>query len=335
MKHTFIGDVGMANMLSFDEKWFVDEEIEGFVVKAMMKRFWASELEILYRIDLLCNKLGIKYFANWGTLLGTVRHGGFIPWDDDIDITMLREDYQIFSDSVRAGKLGDGLHIVEDFVDSHYENLVSRVVNGLEISTDDKRMSTYHGCPYITGVDIDVLDNMAPDDEKDRVQREQIRFMLVKLSEIRKIENENENKNLIDSKVAEVEEILGIRIDRDKPLKLQLHKLISETGRRYEKTNGEKLTYTVLRMTRPEYDIVLDKSVVSDLIRLPFDRIMIPVPHRYHEVLKMLFGEDYMTPQLYTSDHDYPLYKYQEDVLCQELKKRKMSGMFFGINTGY
>ena len=54
------------------------------------------ELEILDYIDTLCKKHNINYIINYGTLIGAVRHQGFIPWDDDIDLSMPREDYQRF-----------------------------------------------------------------------------------------------------------------------------------------------------------------------------------------------------------------------------------------------
>ena len=50
-------------------------------------------LELMRFIDNVCNKYGIDYWITGGTLLGAVRHGGFIPWDDDIDISLMREDY--------------------------------------------------------------------------------------------------------------------------------------------------------------------------------------------------------------------------------------------------
>ncbi|WP_173474961.1 phosphorylcholine transferase LicD [Fibrobacter succinogenes] len=66
-----------------------------------VKKLQSIELEALLSIDAVCSKLGIKYFLVGGTLLGAVRHKGFIPWDDDIDIGMLRKDYEIFIDKAQ------------------------------------------------------------------------------------------------------------------------------------------------------------------------------------------------------------------------------------------
>ena len=54
------------------------------------------ELDILREVDALCRENGLTYYLGEGSMLGAIRHGGFIPWDDDLDILMPREDYETF-----------------------------------------------------------------------------------------------------------------------------------------------------------------------------------------------------------------------------------------------
>lgn len=75
-------------------KGFLDEEVRnGFKITTEMKKIWAVELDLLCEFQRVANKYGIRYIANGGTMLGAVRHGGFIPWDDDIDLMMMRKEY--------------------------------------------------------------------------------------------------------------------------------------------------------------------------------------------------------------------------------------------------
>ena len=94
-------------MLQFDKDFFLGETYQGFYVEPMMKCVWAAQLEVLEVIRGICEKHKIKYFAAYGTLLGAVRHKGFIPWDDDVDIMMLREDYERFMKLAPAEFSGD------------------------------------------------------------------------------------------------------------------------------------------------------------------------------------------------------------------------------------
>lgn len=77
-----------------------------------LRRLQLAELEVLQDIDRVCRDHGITYFLDSGTLLGAVRHGGFIPWDDDVDLGMMRVDYERFIE-VAPSALG------KDYVVAH------------------------------------------------------------------------------------------------------------------------------------------------------------------------------------------------------------------------
>ena len=69
------------------------ETICGFEVSAQMKRIWAMELDMVEKFVAVCQEHNLEYMIMGGTLLGAVRHKGFIPWDNDIDILMPRKDF--------------------------------------------------------------------------------------------------------------------------------------------------------------------------------------------------------------------------------------------------
>lgn len=78
------------------EDFFKEEVRCDYLVSEKMKRIWAVLMDMYLSFSEVCEKYGLKYFALGGTMLGAVRHNGFIPWDDDLDVGMLREDYEKF-----------------------------------------------------------------------------------------------------------------------------------------------------------------------------------------------------------------------------------------------
>ncbi len=103
----------------------------------MLRKLQLVELEVLLAIDAVCREYGITYFLDSGTALGAKRHGGFIPWDDDIDIGMPRKDYDKFLE-VAPAALGDGFTVANPENDDRLAGLFTKVwKNGTKFFTDE------------------------------------------------------------------------------------------------------------------------------------------------------------------------------------------------------
>lgn len=79
-----------------DRQYLLDEVKNDFLVDESRKKLWAIMLDMIVEFDKVCKKYDLTYYTIYGALLGAVRHKGFIPWDDDFDVAMPREDYERF-----------------------------------------------------------------------------------------------------------------------------------------------------------------------------------------------------------------------------------------------
>lgn len=318
-------------MIQFEESFFEEEVRDGFCIKRMMKRAWAAQMEVLMQIDEVCRRNGIRYFANWGTLLGAVRHGGFVPWDDDIDILMLREDYQRFC-NVAVSQLPDGYDVVNARRDKTYDNLIARVVNSRYLSCDRERLEAFHGCPYIVGVDIDVLDYKSRNPQEDELQIQLLSIVLNSVSAVRKHKRGEISLEELKNFLGQIEELCKYKFDYEKPLEQQLWVLGEYICMLYTEDDADELQGAIYRAAhRPNY--YLPKEWYSETIYLPFENVIeVPVPKAYDAVLRQQYGENYMTPVQKRGAHDYPFYAEQEEKLAQALKRKGISGEMFDID---
>ena len=78
------------------EDFFKEEVKCDYLISETQKMVWAMQLDLYLVFEEICKKYGLKYFVMYGSLLGAVRHNGFSPWDDDVDVAMPREDFDVF-----------------------------------------------------------------------------------------------------------------------------------------------------------------------------------------------------------------------------------------------
>lgn len=302
--------------MKFDKSFFEAEVRDGFYVTSEMKQVWAAQLEVLNDVDKACRENGIQYFAEWGTLLGAVRHHGFIPWDDDMDICMKRPDYNRF------------LEIAEKIMPSNYKiynlkshnndgNMVSRIINTDQISYDAEKLKKYHGVPYVIGLDIFPLDYISDNKEDDELQSNVIVMISSIMNVIKSIQDNNvqldeENLTQINMQLSQVENICGVTINREDDIVQQLNILIDRMCGIYRENEAEYITIMLLWVGGKNYRF--PKKYYDKAIRIPFENTTIPVPYAYDSILKKKYG-DYMQLVHTWDSHDYPFFESQKKII--------------------
>lgn len=171
----------MNNKKKFSEIVFTPE---------MLRSLQLIQLECLVELDRICTKHNINYSIDGGTLLGAVRHKGFIPWDDDIDVIMLRNEYEKFFEICKTEMDTDRFFLQEHRTDPYYRVGYSRIrrKNTVYIRAGQEHMK------HQTGVliDIFVLDN-SPDNSLLKYIHRALCFLFRKIlwSETGKIVSKN------------------------------------------------------------------------------------------------------------------------------------------------
>lgn len=253
-----------------------DEIRDGFLVMADRKKVWNRQLEIWQEIDRICRKHNIKYHAIYGTLLGAVRHKGFIPWDDDMDVCMLRPEfnrfYEIVDDELKGSIFEIRVKTSSAIAVSH-----SQTTGLIRKDLTDKTGSK--------GLLVDVFSmDIAPDGTKDGFSAtnaiNELMGTIYNFPAL--VEHANKGRRTLnDWSVIE-----GLHAVQDRAKQFEFLNVFAEGLFDWSKTVNW-LEYTCKDMTTKPYQ----KAWFDETIYLPFESVELPAPAAYDEILTTFYGD--------------------------------------------
>lgn len=311
-------------MLDFPKDFFEVQEIEGFRVDATMKTVWAAELEVLREIAEICERHEIIWYAAYGTLLGAIRHEGFIPWDDDMDIWMKRDDYMRFL-QVAPKELPEEYLVYSPLTDLGYLQFHSCVLNARSVSVSPKRLQDFHGCPFVVGVDVFPLDYLPREAKEQEKERELFDIISTTATMVNKEERTPENFVKLKKALAFLQTDCDVsfdpgllRPDQKDELVSKLYWLGNQVVMQFGKKTSNDL---VMYMDYINWNQkVYQKEWFKDVEYAPFEGFGMPVPAGYDSILKTIYG-DYHQRLRNATMHGYPMYKKQLEQMREMIRK--------------
>lgn len=256
-----------------------------------LKKAQEASLEILLAVDRICRANGIRYLMDAGTLLGAVRHGGFIPWDDDIDIAMTRENYEALKRLLRSGKnlLPDNMEFI---LPDEYRNgrafydFTPRIIyKNSRRHGDSREMDYYEGKLNHLWVDIFILDNLPDDPFLDRWTR-LCQKVIYGLSMPKRYRLELGKYSGMDRLRVAALSAAGRFFSMRRLFALQ-----ERLSRKYEKKHTRRLYYSNYQ---PDYlHDTLNREWSEQVTELTFEGHQLMAPAGFEEVLQEIYG-DYM-----------------------------------------
>ncbi len=313
-------------MVKFPVEFFEKEDRWEHPVGELMKRVWAAQIEVLQRVIAICEKYQLTYYMYWGSLLGTIRHKGFIPWDDDIDIALKRDDYIKFLE-VAMKELPQGYCLLNAYTQEEWGEYFSRITNSGGINYSEKWLEEYHGCPFSIGIDIFPL-YYIPDDEalaKEQVGLLQLIGQLCELIAYRQtLADTPENKEVICSYeetiwggITMLEQYSGYQFGEGRSVEGQLFMLYDQISGCYE---AEESSYLTAFPVHLKNGYRIPKELLEQTVLMPFENIMVSVPVGYEEILTKTYG-NYMVPRKGTSTHGEMFYEDQLNTLAKRIEE--------------
>lgn len=250
--------------------------------KNELRKLQLTQLEILKEVHNLCQKNNIVYYLVAGTLLGSVRHNGFIPWDVDIDVAMMRDDYEKFA-SICKTQLNHKFLYLDYKNQKHYYSPHAKIcIKNTKIVYKNRsyNLNLENKCVYI---DIFPLDNVPINYGKQKKQKRQLNI-------IKKIKYYKKGLLFRKNLIYKICKFLLKCVFCIVPLTL-LNKIEDKTMKKYNRQKSTKVTN--MASAYDYFKELMDKNIYGKPALAEFEGQLFYVPNKSIEYLKQIYG-DYM-----------------------------------------
>ena len=314
--------------LQFSPEFFKKEERCGFTVGEPMKRNWAAQIQVLEDVRELCEKHNIRWFAYAGTALGAVRHKGFIPWDDDVDIAVVGEDYIKFMYYFKD-ELDDRYDLLNPYAYPQWDiDSFSRITAGKTMDFSAEYLDRYHNCPFLVGTDVFPFYYVPRNKEQKEfildllhrtVAMENLNEYNLELQKNGKLDESKEINDILAEAMSNIQKDTGFEFTADRTLANQLAMLYDQICRLTTEDEADEVArYNAFEKTGTGW---FSKNLFDETVWLPFENIKVPLPSDTYTFLSTKYGKDYMTFNKSGAFHEYPYFGKQFREYKNEIEK--------------
>lgn len=299
-----------------------EETRNGYTISSDMKSVWDVQLRMVKFLLNVCKKYGLRIWADGGTLLGTVREKGYIPWDDDIDLLMPRAEYDKLI-AVADKEFTAPYHLQSFGRDkNYYRGHAQMRCDGTAAILPNDIWQPFHQGIFIDVFCYDTIPNEDTSEWKEVLKRaDKIQDTLTSLS--------------FRGRLTSLKMCLGTIKSRLYCLahsKKSLIKEYDELFRQFDTDENKRIAPPAFFRTNLTGSIK-DKEWYRETIYLPFEDIQMPVPIGYHEALRTQYGNDYMTPRKAPSLHGSVYLDTNKDykLVLKEIRRKRVAEKINGL----